>query len=77
MNEDRVSMTTGLGTALGVAVAALGLHVAELHDWVGPQLVLGALAVCSVALATTTLSQPRTAGARGPSTRARNEKVTR
>ena len=55
-----VNVARALGTALGVAVAALGLHLAELHSWVGPQVVLGALAVCSIALGATTLSQPTT-----------------
>jgi MFS family permease len=55
-----VNVARALGTALGVAVAAMGLHVAELHNWVGPQVVLGALAVCSIALGATTLSRPRT-----------------
>jgi MFS family permease len=55
-----VNVARALGTALGVAVAAMGLHVAELHDWVGPQVVLGALAVCSIALGATTLSRPTT-----------------
>ena len=55
-----VNVARALGTALGVAVAAMGLHVAELHNWVGPQVVLGALAVCSIALGATTLSRPTT-----------------
>lgn len=66
-----VNVARALGTALGVAVAALGLHVAERQDWEGPPLVLGALAVCSIALATTTLSQRRISGAPRPSTRMR------
>jgi hypothetical protein len=53
---------TRLGTAWGVAVAAMGLHVAELHNWVGPQVVLAGLAVSSIALAATTLSRPSTSG---------------
>jgi MFS family permease len=53
-----VNVARALGTALGVAVAAMGLHVAELRNWVGPQVVLAALAVCSIALAATTLSRP-------------------
>jgi MFS family permease len=57
-----VNVARALGTALGVAVATMGLHVAELHHLVGPQVVLGALALCSVALAATTLSQPTTPG---------------
>jgi MFS family permease len=64
-----VNVARALGTALGVAVAAMGLHVAELHTWVGPQVVLGALAVCSIALATTTIGRPTTTPARRPSTR--------
>jgi len=55
-----LNVARALGTALGVAVAAMGLHVAELHSWVGPQVVLGALAVCSIALGATTLSRPTT-----------------
>ena len=55
-----VNVARALGTALGVAVAAMGLHVADLHHWVGPQVVLGALAVFSIALAATTLSRPTT-----------------
>ena len=57
-----VNVARALGTALGVAVAAMGLHVAELHHWVGPQVVLGALALCSIALAATTLGQQTTPG---------------
>ena len=57
-----VNVARALGTALGVAVAAMGLHVAELHHLVGPQVVLGALALCSIALAATTLSEPTTPG---------------
>ena len=55
-----VNVARALGTALGVAIATMGLHVAGLHHWVGPQVVLGALALCSIALAATTLSQPTT-----------------
>jgi MFS family permease len=55
-----VNMARALGTALGVAVTALGLHVANQHDLVGPEVVLGALAVGSIALAATTLSRPTT-----------------
>jgi hypothetical protein len=55
-----LNVARALGTALGVAVAAMGLHVAELHHWVAPQVVLGALAVCSIALGATTLSRPTT-----------------
>src|SRR5664280_2023714 len=51
-----VNVARALGTALGVAITAMGLRVAYLHQWVGPQVVLSALAVCSVALAATTLS---------------------
>ena len=57
-----VNVARAMGTAFGVAVAAMGLHVAELHNWVGPQVVLGALAVCSIALGATTLSRPPTQG---------------
>jgi sugar phosphate permease len=53
-----VNMARALGTALGVAVTALGLHVANQHHLVGPVVVLGALAVGSIALAATTLSRP-------------------
>jgi MFS family permease len=63
-----VNVARALGTAFGVAVAAMGLHVAARHNWVGPQVVLGALAVCSIALAATTLSRPTTSGAQRPST---------
>jgi len=49
-----VNVARALGTAFGVAVAAMSLHVASRHDWVGPQVVLGTLAVCSIALAATT-----------------------
>ncbi len=57
-----LNVARALGTALGVAVTALGLHVAYLNQWVGPQVVLGALAVCSIALAATTLSRDATSG---------------
>jgi MFS family permease len=63
-----VNVARALGTALGVAVAAMGLHVAELNHWVGPQVVLVGLAVCSIALAATTLSRPSTFGEKCPST---------
>ena len=64
-----VNVARALGTALGVAVAAMGLHTAELHNWVGPEVVLGGLAVCSIALAATTLNRPTTtSGAQRPST---------
>jgi MFS family permease len=59
-----VNVARALGTALGVAVAAMGLHVAELHKWVGPQVVLGALAVCSIALGAATMSRPTSVGQR-------------
>ena len=68
-----VNVARALGTALGVAIAAMGLHVAELHSWVGPQVVLGALAVCSIALGATTLSRPTTSGEQRPSTTGRGE----
>jgi MFS family permease len=55
-----VNVARALGTALGVAVTAMGLHIAGLHHWVGPQVVFGALAVFSIALAGTTLSRPST-----------------
>ena len=55
-----VNVARALGTALGVAVTAMGLHIAALHHWVGSQVVFGALAVCSIALATTTLARPGT-----------------
>jgi MFS family permease len=63
-----VNVARALGTALGVAVAAMGMHVAMLHHWVGPQVVLGALAVCSIALGATTLSRPTTSSEQRPST---------
>jgi len=63
-----VNVARALGTALGIAVAAMGLHVAELHNWVGPQVVLGGLAVCSIALGATTLSRPTMSGEQHPST---------
>ena len=63
-----VNVARAMGTAFGVAVATMGLHVAELHNWVGPQVVLGALAVCSIALGATTLSRPTTSGEQRPST---------
>jgi MFS family permease len=63
-----VNVARAMGTAFGVAVATMGLHVAVLHNWVGPQVVLGALAVCSIALGATTLSRPTTSGEQRPST---------
>jgi hypothetical protein len=53
-----LNMARALGTALGVAVTALGLQVANQHHLVGPEVVLGALAVGSIALAATTLTRP-------------------
>jgi hypothetical protein len=47
---------------LGVSITAMGLRVAYLHQWVGPRVVLSTLALCSVALAATTLSRPATTG---------------
>jgi predicted MFS family arabinose efflux permease len=32
-----VNVARALGTALGVTVTAMGLHVAYLHQWVGPR----------------------------------------
>ena len=55
-----VNVARTLGTSLGVAVTALGLHVANQHHLAGPEVVLGALAVVSIALAATTLSRPTT-----------------
>jgi MFS family permease len=55
-----VNVARALGTSLGVAVAAMGLHIAALNRWAGPQVVLGALAVCALALAATTLRPPPT-----------------
>jgi MFS family permease len=52
-----LNVARALGTVLGVDVTAIGLHAADLHQWVGPQVVLGALAVGSIALAATTLSR--------------------
>jgi len=57
-----VNVARALGTALGVSITAMGLRVAYLHQWVGPRVVLSALALCSVALAATTLSRPATTG---------------
>jgi hypothetical protein len=53
---------THTGTALGVSITAMSLRVAYLHQWVGPQVMLSALAVCSVVLAATTLSWRATTG---------------
>jgi len=53
-----VNVARTLGTSLGVAVTALGLQVANQHHLAGPEVVLGALAVVSIALAATTLSRP-------------------
>jgi hypothetical protein len=55
-----VNMARALGTSLGVAITALGVHVASQHQWAGPEVVLGALSLCSVALAATTLARPTT-----------------
>jgi len=55
-----VNVARTLGTSLGVAVTALGLHVANQHHLAGPEVVLGVLAVASIALAATTLSRPTT-----------------
>jgi MFS family permease len=57
-----VNVARALGTALGVTVTAMGLHVAYLHQWVGPQVVLSALAVCAIALAATTLTPGAASG---------------
>ena len=59
-----VNVARALGTSLGVAVTAMGVHVANLHHWAGPNVVLGALAACSLAMAATTLRRPTTSGPR-------------
>ena len=53
-----------MGTSLGVAVTAMGVHVATLHRWAGPDVVLPVLAVFALALAATALSRPTTSGRR-------------
>jgi MFS family permease len=53
-----VNVARALGTALGVAVTAMGLHLAGVFHWVGPQVVLAVLAICSMALGATTLKRP-------------------
>jgi hypothetical protein len=53
-----VNVARALGTSLGVAVTAMGVHVANLHRWAGPDVVLGVLAACALALAATALSRP-------------------
>jgi MFS family permease len=58
-----LNVARALGTSLGVAVTAMGVHVATLHRWAGPEVVLGILAVCSLALAATTLRQSAPSGA--------------
>jgi MFS family permease len=55
-----VNVARALGTSLGVAVTALGVHVANQHQWAGPEVVLGALSLCALALAATTLGRPGT-----------------
>jgi hypothetical protein len=55
-----VNMARALGTSLGVAITALGVNVASQHHWAGPEVVLGVLSLCSVALAATTLARPTT-----------------
>lgn len=62
-----VNVARAIGTAFGVALAVMGLHLAELHSWVGPQVVLSGLAVCSIALGATTLSRPARSGKQRPS----------
>jgi MFS family permease len=57
-----VNVARALGTALGVTVTAIGLHIGSLHYGEGPQVVFGALAVCSIGLAATSLSRPATSG---------------
>ena len=63
-----VNVARALGTALGVAVAAMGLHVAALNNGVGPQVVLGVLSVCAIALGATTLNRPNPSAEQRPST---------
>lgn len=57
-----LNVARALGTALGVAVTAMGVHLAELHRWAGPEVVLAALAACSLALAATTARRPTRSG---------------
>ena len=53
-----LNVARALGTALGVAVTAMGLHLAGVFHWVGPQVVLAVLAICSIGLGATTLKRP-------------------
>ena len=57
-----VNVARAMGTSLGVAVTAMGVHVATLHRWAGPDVVLPVLAVFALALAATALSRPTTSG---------------
>jgi MFS family permease len=57
-----LNVARALGTSLGVAITAIGVHAANLHQWAAPEVVLGTLAVCSLALAATTIRGPATSG---------------
>jgi MFS family permease len=57
-----LNVARALGTALGVAVTAMGVHLADLHRWAGPEVVLVALAASSLALAATTARRPTRSG---------------
>jgi len=64
VTDGMLNVAHALGAALGVAVTAMGLYLAELHHWAGPRVVLSALTMCALALAATTLRPPLASGRR-------------
>ncbi len=65
-----MNLSRGLGTALGVAVPTLALHLAvqARHPAAGPHLAMLALVVVALATATTTMTAEARSGPRAPTT---------
>jgi MFS family permease len=57
-----VNVARALGTSLGVAVTAIGIHVAQVHEWATAPVVLGALAVAAIGFTATTLARSASSG---------------
>jgi len=57
-----VNVARALGTSLGVAMTAMGVHLAKGHGWDAAPVVLSVLLVCALGLAATTTASPATHG---------------
>jgi len=57
-----VNVARALGTSLGVAMTAMGVHLAKGHGWDAAPVVLSVLLVCALGLAATTTASPGTHG---------------